>query len=74
MYDVDFLVEFIHGTTDISIVNQAISLLTTVAGSCPDIVLQHVLTVFSILGEMTLVQVCYSNICFNSYHMILSLQ
>jgi hypothetical protein len=63
MYDVDFLVEFIHGATDVNTVNQALSLLTTVAGACPDIVLQHVITVFSILGETTLVQVCYSMVC-----------
>ena len=63
MYDVDFLVESIHGANEINTVNQALSLLTTVAQACPDIVLKHVITVFSILGETTMVQVCHTNMC-----------
>eukprot|EP00250_Pteridium_aquilinum_P014753 c22180_g1_i1 orf=112-6567(+) len=54
--DVDFLVEFIHGTTDVTTLNQSLSLLTTLGRVDPDLVLEHVISVFSVLGETTLIQ------------------
>lgn len=55
-YDVDFLVEFIHGTTDVATLNQSLGLLTTLGRVSPNLVLKHVITVFSVLGETTLIQ------------------
>lgn len=54
--EVDFLVEFIHGTTDVTSLNQSLSLLTTLARVSPDLVLEHVISVFSVMGETTLIQ------------------
>ncbi|KAI5081132.1 hypothetical protein GOP47_0004315 [Adiantum capillus-veneris] len=56
LFEVDFLVDFIHKTTDITTLNQSLNLLATLARDFPNLMLEHVISVFAVLGETTMIQ------------------
>ncbi|MCO5557096.1 hypothetical protein L7F22_010652 [Adiantum nelumboides] len=56
LFEVDFLVDFVHETTNVTTLNQALSLLATLGREFPDLMLEHVISVFAVLGETTMIQ------------------
>ncbi|KAH7283024.1 hypothetical protein KP509_35G057300 [Ceratopteris richardii] len=54
-FEVESLVEFIKKVSDSTTLNEALSLLATFGREYPDLVLGHVISVFSVIGETTMI-------------------
>lgn len=56
--NVKMLVEFAHSSNDGVTRNHVFSLLTSVVKVVPDRVLDHILSILTLLGESSVTQVC----------------